>query len=610
MQHSPYNANLRLLFVSSVQGWGSGERWILDAAQGLAVRGHDVEVIARPGSRLLARAAEAELHRRAVRTERALDPRTVWTVRRALRALRPHAVFVQLEREVASVAIGSWGAAAPLLFHRAEPRTGHAVPLRRSFWSRRITRTLASSAAARQWLQQQPALRTAPIAILHPGIDLSPAMDSQARIVLRRRLKLPSKRPLVVHAGMLEQGKAQETTLEALAALMTTHAGAVPEVAFVGTGPDESRLHDRCHRLGVQDQVHWVGFRPNASNYIAAANVVVLPAPATCDTWTLLEAMAQRVPVIAGNTPAFADILRDGHNALLVPRADPAALAAAVDRLLADANLATRLAENAIATLRDDWSARAMLDDVESLVYASLLRRQPEISRRALFVDRDDTLIRNVPYNADPSRVELLPGVARALQWVREAGIPIVVVSNQSGIARGQQTEDDVRAVNARMREQLQLGGADVDDSYWCPHADNAGCDCRKPEPGLLRRAAREHEIDLGQSLMVGNARRDLEAGRAAGTSVVGYAGAGVDCDLPATEARYESWTGLVRDYLRTLVAGGELPPHPAVAAHESAAGTRTEAGAARASGGTPAPPDAPTPDSKATRPGSPTRSG
>ncbi len=547
--------NLRLLFVSSTPGWGSGERWILDTAQGLAARGHDVEVIGRAGSRLLARAAQAHTRRRAVRTEHVWDPRTLWAMHRALRALRPHAVFVQLEREVAAVALGS--RRRPLIFHRAE----QAIPSRSSSWSRRITRTLASSTVARQWLLQQPALRAAPIAILHPGVDLGAALDSQSRIVLRRRLKLPSKRPLVVHAGMLARGNAQETTLEALAAMMGT--GPVPEIAFVGTGPDESRLHDRCHHLGVQDRVHWVGFRSNASDYVAAANVLVSPAPAPDDIWALLEAMAQRVPVIAGAAPWLGEFLHDGHNALLVPREDPAALAAAVGRLLADANLGARLAETAVATVRDGWSGRAMLDDVESLVHASLLRQRPGISRHALFVDRDDTLIRNVPYNSEPERVELLPGAARALQWVREAGIRIVVVSNQSGIARGHHTEDDVRAVNARMREELQNGGADVDGIYWCPHADDAGCDCRKPEPGLLLRAARELDIDLGRSLTVGNAQRDLEAGRSAGTAVVGFAGAAVDCDLRATEARYDSWTGLVRDFLRTLVAEDALPPTP-----------------------------------------------
>jgi len=552
MQDRPSKVNLRLLFVSSAPGWGSGTRWILDTAQGLAARGHDVEVIGGPGSRLLARAAEAHLHRRAVRTERVWDPRSVWAMHRALRALRPHAIFLQLEREVAAVTLGSRRPAAPLLFHRAE----QAIPLRDSSWSRRITRTLASSTASRQWLLQQ---RAAPIAILHPGVDLGAALDSQARIVLRRRLKLPSKRPLVVHAGMLVRGNAQETTLEALAAI----TGPVPEVAFVGTGPDESRLHDRCHRLGVQDRVHWVGFRSNASDYVAAANVLVSPAPTADDPWALLEAMAQRVPVIAGAAPGLDEFLRDGHNALVVPREDPVALAAAVGRLLADADLGGRLAENAIATVRDGWSGRAMLDDVESLVYASLLRQRPGISRQALFVDRDDTLIRNVPYNSEPEQVELLPGVARALQWVREAGIRIVVVSNQSGVARGHHTEDDVRAVNAQMREELQSGGADVDGIYWCPHADDAGCDCRKPEPGLLLRAARELDIDLGRSLMVGNAQRDLEAGRSAGTAAVGFAGATTDGDLRATEARYDSWTGLVRDLLRTLVAGDALPPTP-----------------------------------------------
>jgi D-glycero-D-manno-heptose 1,7-bisphosphate phosphatase len=135
----------------------------------------------------------------------------------------------------------------------------------------------------------------------------------------------------------------------------------------------------------------------------------------------------------------------------------------------------------------------------------------------ALFTDRDGTLIVDERYPKDPERVSLLPGASDALRTLRARGLRVVVVSNQSGVARGLLTEADVWRVHERMTTLLAASEAKVDAAYYCLHAPDAGCACRKPQPGLLLRAAREHGIDLQRSFLVGDKLSDVEAGRAAG---------------------------------------------------------------------------------------------
>jgi D-glycero-D-manno-heptose 1,7-bisphosphate phosphatase len=147
-------------------------------------------------------------------------------------------------------------------------------------------------------------------------------------------------------------------------------------------------------------------------------------------------------------------------------------------------------------------------------------------ARPAAFLDRDGTINRDTGFVGDPDGVELLPGAAEAVRSLADAGFLPVVVSNQSGVARGYFTEDAVRAVNARIAELLAAHGARVAAWYWCPHHPGGdvpqhtrACRCRKPGPELLERAAREHGLDLGRSICIGDKERDVEAGRAAGVA-------------------------------------------------------------------------------------------
>lgn len=131
----------------------------------------------------------------------------------------------------------------------------------------------------------------------------------------------------------------------------------------------------------------------------------------------------------------------------------------------------------------------------------------------ALLCDRDGTLVEDVPYNGDPARVTPLPGVAAGLARLREAGVRLAIVSNQSGVARGVLSTRQVEAVNRRVVELLGPFGAVV----WCPHGPDDGCGCRKPAPGLILRAAEVLGVPVGRCAVVGDIGADVEAAHAAG---------------------------------------------------------------------------------------------
>lgn len=139
--------------------------------------------------------------------------------------------------------------------------------------------------------------------------------------------------------------------------------------------------------------------------------------------------------------------------------------------------------------------------------------------RAGAFLDRDGTIIRDTGFIHDPARVELLPGAAQAIARLNRAGLPVIVVSNQSGIARGMYPESAYHAVQARMVELLAAEGARIDAAYFCPHHPEftGHCECRKPGLLLFQRAATEHHLDLGRSLFIGDRPSDVEPARRLG---------------------------------------------------------------------------------------------
>lgn len=135
----------------------------------------------------------------------------------------------------------------------------------------------------------------------------------------------------------------------------------------------------------------------------------------------------------------------------------------------------------------------------------------------AVLFDRDGTLVRDVPYNGDPRAVELMPGARAAVQSLRRAGVPIGVVSNQSGIARGLVTAEQVAAVNAEIIRRL----GPFDTWHQCVHGPDDDCGCRKPRPGLIHSAAEALGVDPSQCVVIGDIGSDIEAAHAAGSRAI-----------------------------------------------------------------------------------------
>jgi D-glycero-D-manno-heptose 1,7-bisphosphate phosphatase len=146
------------------------------------------------------------------------------------------------------------------------------------------------------------------------------------------------------------------------------------------------------------------------------------------------------------------------------------------------------------------------------------------MSRPAVFLDRDGTLIEEVSYLDRLERVVFYPFSVDAVRLLNQAGFVVVVATNQSGVARGLLDEGFIAQAHAAISERMHEGGARIDAYYYCPHHPEAGrppyraaCECRKPAPGMLRRAAADLDLDLARSVSIGDRLQDLEAGRAAG---------------------------------------------------------------------------------------------
>jgi histidinol-phosphate phosphatase family protein len=152
------------------------------------------------------------------------------------------------------------------------------------------------------------------------------------------------------------------------------------------------------------------------------------------------------------------------------------------------------------------------------------------VSRGAVFLDRDGTIMTDVRFPRSPDEVRLIPGVAQAIRRLNEAQWPVIVVTNQSGIARGLLTYEDYDAVRTRMEALLGAAGARIDASYVCPHHPDftGACECRKPGTLLFRRAAEDHDLDMTASWFVGDRLRDVSAART-------FGGHGVLVPAPST---------------------------------------------------------------------------
>ena len=139
-------------------------------------------------------------------------------------------------------------------------------------------------------------------------------------------------------------------------------------------------------------------------------------------------------------------------------------------------------------------------------------------SSKAVFLDRDGVLTRErSDYVKTADELEVLPGIGPPLRDLRKMGFRLVIVTNQSVVGRGLATDDQMARIHEKLQSELKRMGCSVDAIYYCPHLPGAGCSCRKPEPGLIVRAASDLGIDVSSSWMIGDKEIDLEAAKRAG---------------------------------------------------------------------------------------------
>jgi histidinol-phosphate phosphatase family protein len=233
--------------------------------------------------------------------------------------------------------------------------------------------------------------------------------------------------------------------------------------------------------------------------------------------------------------PLWRQRIGEGHGRLGLHAVTTAAGLAAIAWGAAGRNRAATLAAGTWAGLTAEFATRRILPgprtrgEIGRMVLTSLLippiacwhrlhgeirhRRDSPLGPQALLFDRDDTLIIDVPYLADPALVRPVPGAADSLRKLRAAGVHVGVVSNQSGVARGLISGEQLTAVNSRVEQLLGPFGT------WqvCVHGDGDGCACRKPAPGLVRQAAKDLGVDVRRCVVIGDTGADIEAATAAG---------------------------------------------------------------------------------------------
>lgn len=147
--------------------------------------------------------------------------------------------------------------------------------------------------------------------------------------------------------------------------------------------------------------------------------------------------------------------------------------------------------------------------------------RMNQIMRKAVFLDKDGTLIPDVPYNVDPALISLSQNSVIGLKQLKELDFMLIVVSNQSGVDLGYFQESALKGVERKIQKLLQPYGISIDAFYFCPHSPDSGCLCRKPRTGMFLKAAEEHAIDLNKSWMIGDILNDIEAGNKAGCTSI-----------------------------------------------------------------------------------------
>jgi len=366
---------LTIALVTSLPGWGGGEKWFLEAARALAARGHAVHVVGQPEGEIVRRARGAGLPAHGVRMHGILDPRTLWTLGRLLRRLGVQVAVTNQAREIRLVGLSQLGRRG----FRLVARRGSPDPIKdnwhfRLVYTHLVDRLLINCRAlVPRVCDTAPWFDRGKVTVLPNGVDAAALAAAAAPDRLRRELALPAGGLVIAMVGEVGPRKDQRTLLRALAVWRRRGRpgarGRPVTLLLAGEGDALPRLRRETRELGLDAMVRWLGFRRDAADVLAAADVVALPSREEGFPNTLLEAMALGRAVVATPVDGIPELVIDGETGLLVPVGDPERLAAALARLLGDDALRRRLGEAGRERVRREFDQAAMMDRLERLLH-------------------------------------------------------------------------------------------------------------------------------------------------------------------------------------------------------------------------------------------------
>ncbi len=370
----PEQAAVSLALVTSLPGWGGGEKWFLAAARAMADRGHRVCVVGQPDGEIVRRARDAGLRAYGVRMRGILDPRTLWALGRLLRREGIQVAVVNQAREIRLVGLSQLGRRG----FRLVARRGSPDPIKDNWHFRLVYRHLVDrlivncEALVPRVCGDAPWFDRGRLVVLPNGIDAEALAATARPGRIRAELGIPSADLVVAMVGEVGERKDQRTLLHALALWRRRGRpgarGRQVVVLLAGEGEALPALRRETRELGLDDMVRWLGFRRDAVDLMADSDLVVLPTREEGFPNTLLEAMALGRPVLTTPVDGIPELVRDGETGLLVPPRDPAALADGLARLLGDDDLRRRLGEAGLRRVRDHFSEREMMDRFERLI--------------------------------------------------------------------------------------------------------------------------------------------------------------------------------------------------------------------------------------------------